>query len=95
MYMDGGPQTEQKAQMALRLVNDLYLVHSTGEENIGDRHTEAFALMLGAASVIYKSQSVSGSTLACERVHPLPYCVWGTASFFCQSSSVSTVFANM
>ena len=54
MYMDGGPQTEQKAQMALRLVNDLYVVHSTGEENIGDRHTEALALMLGAASVIYK-----------------------------------------
>jgi hypothetical protein len=55
MYMDTvDPKTEQRAQMALRLVNDLYVVHSTGEENIGDRHTEAFALMLGAASVIYK-----------------------------------------
>jgi hypothetical protein len=37
IYGYGGSQTEQRAQVSLRLVNDLHVAHSTGEQNSGDR----------------------------------------------------------
>jgi hypothetical protein len=73
MYMDTvDPKTEQKAQMALRLVNDLYVVHSTGEENGGRTlalrfEAQGFAsprktgAPLKAARVILRSEPASSS----------------------------------